>query len=116
MQRYTPNNAIVNLMETYRKMVNDAIRVGLQKNVSSMKSLSIYCYRELMDRYDVISYYVLCAISRAAGILANRKKSIKRGFKTKSPYTLTPQLISCYGFKYVREMGVLKVPLAKHFH
>jgi len=51
------------------------------------------------------------AISRAAGILSARKKSLKRGVRTKSPYTLKPQLISCYGFKVSN--NTLGVPVAK---
>jgi putative transposase len=57
------------------------------------------------------SYYRLCAISHAAGILANRKKSIKRGLQPRKPYASRPFLISCYGFKI--EHGVLKIPLGK---
>lgn len=41
-----------------------------------------YCY---LDRYDILSYYKIHAISGASGILQNSKKSIKGGFKTKTP-------------------------------
>ena len=51
------------------------------------------------------------AISRAAGILESRKKSIRRGVATKDPYAVRPQLVSCYGFKVENE--VLKVPLGE---
>ena len=57
----------------------------------------------------VVSYYKLHAISRAAGILASRKKSIRRGVETKDPYAVRPQLVSSYDFKV--ENGVLKIPL-----
>jgi putative transposase len=79
-------------------MVNVCIRSGLKKNVSTMKQLSELEYRQLSN-YDVMSYYKLCAISHAAGILANRKKSLQRGFKPRKPYARKPFLISCYGFK-----------------
>jgi putative transposase len=95
-------------METFRQMVNDCIRIGLDKNISTVKKLSNLAYRQLVD-YDIISYYKLCAISHAAGILANRKKSIKRGLKPRQPYATRPLLVSCYGFKIVD--GMLKVPL-----
>jgi putative transposase len=42
-------------------------------------------------------------------MLANRKKSIKRGHKTKNPYMKKPLLISCYGFKVMNDR--LRVPL-----
>ena len=85
-------------MSKFRNMVNDCIRIGLQNNVTSLKTLSTKSYRYL-DRYDIVSYYKLHAISRASGILQNRKKSIKRGFKTKTPYLKNDMIISCYGFK-----------------
>jgi len=95
-------------METFRHMVNDCIRIGLQNDASTMKRLSKLCYSELA-RYDIISYYKLHAISKAAGILANRKQSIKRGYQTETPYLKKGILISCYGFKIVD--GVLKLPI-----
>ena len=97
-------------METFRHMVNYCIRIGLQHDVSTLKKLSIYCYHGL-EKYDVISYYKLHAISKAAGILANRKQSIKRGYPTKTPHLKKGILVSCYGFKIVN--GILKVPLGK---
>jgi len=79
-------------------MVNDSIRVGLVNDVSSLRSLSLLSYNQLAH-YDSPSYYKLCAISRAAGIQAARKKSLKRGFPTRQPYAVRPFLVSCYGFK-----------------
>src|SRR5437867_197096 len=92
-------------METFRHMVNYCIRIGLQHDVSTLKKLSIYCYHGL-EKYDVISYYKLHAISKAAGILANRKQSIKRGYPTKTPHLKKGILVSCYGFKIVN--GIFK--------
>jgi putative transposase len=96
------------MMEMFRRMVNDCIRIGLQHDASTMKRLCNLSYAQL-EKYDIISYYKLCAISRAAGILANRKKSIKRGHKTKDPHMKQPLLISCYGFKV--KNSILRVPL-----
>ena len=95
-------------METFRNMVNDCIRIGLANNVSAMKKLCNLAYRQLA-KYDILSYYKLCAISHAAGILTNRKKSINRGFKPKQPYARRQLLISCYGFKI--DNGEFRVPI-----
>jgi putative transposase len=81
-QQIIISQGILDLMSKFRNMVNDCIRIGLQNNVTSLKTLSTKSYRYL-DRYDIVSYYKLHAISRASGILQNRKKSIKRGFKTR---------------------------------
>jgi putative transposase len=90
-------------------MVNHCIRIGLQNDVHTLKKLSKLSYQELRHYYDIPSYYKLCAISKAAGILSNRKQSIKRGIDTKKPYLKKPILVSCYGFKY--ENGTVKIPL-----
>ncbi len=99
---------LLELMETFRRMVNDSLRIGFQHDASSMKALSRLAYRQLA-KYDIVSYYKLCAISHAAGILANRKKSIKRRLQPRKPYARRSLLVSCYGFKIVD--GTLKLPL-----
>jgi putative transposase len=107
-QPFEPTPELIRMMEIFRKMINDCIRIGLEHDVSTMKQLCSLAYQKL-SRYDIISYYKLCAISHAAGILANRRKSIKRGLKPRRPYTTRPMLISCYGFKF--EDGMMKIPL-----
>ena len=91
-------------------MVNNSIRVGLLNDVSSLRRLSLHSYNQLVQ-YDSPSCYRLCAISRAAGILAARKKSIPRGFAARTPYSFRQQLVSCYGFKI--ENGGLKIPVSR---
>jgi len=91
-------------------MVNDCIRIGLEKDASNRMKLSNLSCSQLA-KYNIISYYKLAAISHAMGILANRKKSLKRGLKPRQPYARQPLLVSCYGFKIINE--VLKVPLGK---
>src|SRR5438132_14404504 len=91
-------------------MVNESIRIGIANDASSVRRLSLLSYNQLAQ-YDSPSYYKLCAISRAAGILAARKKSIRRGFATGTPYAVRQQLVSCYGFKI--ENGGLKIPVSR---
>lgn len=102
-QNYRPSQEILKLLDGFRQMVNDCLRVGLkfeEENhaTPSMKRLSMLCYGQL-KRYNVYSAYRLTAISRAAGILSARRKSIKRGYHTRTPYATTPFLVSCYGVK-----------------
>jgi transposase len=89
--------------------------------VSSLRKLSLLSYSQLAW-YESPSCYKLCAISRAAGILAARKKSLKRGFPARNPYTVRQQLVSCYSFK-IKNDGLeipaargkrLSIPLTKH--
>jgi putative transposase len=94
-------------MQTFREMTNLCIRVGLENNITTLKRLSLSTYNQLKS-FDVPSYYKLCAVSRASGILSSRKKSIRRGYPTKAPYARKLVLVSCYGFKV--EDGKLFVP------
>ena len=107
-QRYTPNNELLVLLEQFRQMVNDSIRIGLAENVTSLKSLSLKTYGQL-GQYDAMSYYKLCAISKAAGILKNHRKTERKGKPVKQPYARRPQLATCYGFKI--SDGNLQLPI-----
>ena len=97
-------------MEIFRRMVNDCIKIGITNEVSTLKRLCMLSYSGL-SKYNVLTYYKLCAVSHAAGILANRKKSMKRGLKPRNPYARRALLSSCYGFKLV-DNNSLKVPFA----
>src|SRR2546425_6220226 len=91
-------------------MVNESLRIGMANDASSLRKLSLLSYNQLAQ-YDSPSYYKLCAISRATGILSARKKSVRRGYATKTPYAVRPQLVSCYGFKI--ENGYLRIPVSR---
>src|SRR5207244_12004906 len=73
-QHYAPTQDVLGLLEVFRRMVNESIRIGLANNASSLRKLSLLSYNQLAQ-YDSPSCYKLCAISPAAGILAARKKS-----------------------------------------
>src|SRR5437870_7052185 len=109
-QHYAPTRDVLGLLELFRRMVNESIRIGLANDVSSLRKLSLLSYNQLAH-YDSPSCYKLCAISRAAGILAARKKSLKRGFPTRTPYAVRPCLVSCYGFKIGN--GGLEIPVSR---
>jgi putative transposase len=107
-QDFTPDETILKMMEIFRCMVNHCIRIGLENDVTTLKRLSSVAYHELRQ-YDILSYYKIHAISKAAGILSNRKQSIKRGITTKNPYLGKRILVSCYGFNL--ENRIFKIPL-----
>jgi len=101
------------LLEQFRQILNDCIRIGLAENVTSLKSLSLKAYKQL-SRYDVVSYYKLCAISAATGILRNYRKAKRRNPYVKEPYARRLRLTTCYGFK-VRD-GELSLPIHAREH
>jgi putative transposase len=95
-------------MGDFRVMTNICIQIGLENNASSLKRLSLLSYKQLVG-FNCPSCYKLCAISKAAGILAARKKSIKRGYRTKNPYLKKQLLTSCYRFKIVDDKLAIPV-------
>jgi putative transposase len=95
-------------MQEFRSMTNLCIDIGLRNNASTLKRLSTLSYHELQN-FTVPSYYKLCAISKAAGILATRKKSMRRDRPTKDPHVKAIGLTSCYGFRITD--GKLRVPV-----
>ena len=109
-QFYAPSSEVLELLEVFRRMVNDSIRIGLVNDASSLRRLSLLSYNQLAH-YDSPSCYKVCAISRAARILAARKKSLRRGFSTRMPCAVRPCLVSCYGFKV--KNGGLEIPISR---
>ncbi|SMH72364.1 IS200/IS605 family accessory protein TnpB-related protein [Candidatus Nitrosotalea okcheonensis] len=105
---YQSPHELLYMMETFRQMVNDCIRIGIANNCSTMKRLSMLSYKELSN-YKILSYYKLTAISQASGRLALMKKDIKKGRTSKSPYVSKPYLVSCYGFKIIG--ALLSIPM-----
>jgi putative transposase len=112
-QNYRPTDRLLELLETFRRMVNECVTIGLANEAWTLKRLSLLSYGQLSG-YNCPSYYKLCAISRAAGILASRRKSLKRGIVPKSPYSTRPQLVSCYRFK-VKD-AQLHIPIGNREH
>jgi putative transposase len=53
-QHYTPNPEILRMLEEFREMLNDCVRVGVADNVTSLKSLSTTTYGQLAA-YDMMS-------------------------------------------------------------
>lgn len=86
------------IMETFRQMINECIRIGLSNNISTLGKFSSNHYHDL-NKYDIQSKYKLTAMSQACGILSKRKRSIRKGETPKTPYVKKPYLVSCYGFK-----------------
>jgi len=105
-QRFHPDKHTLQLMESFRQMTNTCIQIGSENNASSMKRPSLLSYSEL-GGFHLPSAYKLCAISKAAGILARYRKLSKR-HHVKQPYCTRPTLTTCYGLKQLP--GTLRLP------
>jgi len=107
-QSYTPTAELLSLLDAFRRMVNECIRLGVAANVTSMKALSKKAYHALAE-YDVVTYYRLTAISKAAGILRNYRHARRRRRSVKPPYASKLMLTDCYGFRIID--GELRLPI-----
>src|SRR3972149_10753616 len=120
-QRYAPNQNTLRLLEQFRQMLNDCIQIGVSENISGLKALSLKAYKQLAE-HDAMSYYKLCAISAAVGVLRNYRKTVRRGGKAGGPYGRRLRLTTCYGFKVQdgclllphRPRNPIKIPLTQH--
>jgi putative transposase len=106
-QTYTPSEEVLHLIRVFREMTNTSLRIDLANDASTLKRLSQLSYHDLSG-FRVPSYYKVCAISMAAGMLASRKKSIRRGHQTNPPSLKKLILTSCYAFKMID--GNLRIP------
>ncbi len=109
-QNYRPTEEILSLLEDFRCMVNDCVRIGLWENLTSMKSLCMKAYHQL-SAYHVPTCYRLTAISRAPGMLRNHRRELKRGRSARVPYVTRPSLTDCYGFRVIHRL--VRVPVKK---
>ena len=95
-------------------MVNVCVAIGIEENISSLKSLSLKSYHRLSR--DILSYYGLCAISTATGILHNHRKAKRKNSRTRIPYAKKLMLTTCYGFKIQNDLLRLPVKPRKYVY
>lgn len=112
-QNYVSTPEILVLLEEFRKMVNDCIRIGLAENITSLQALSKKAYHQLA-KYSVPTYYRLTAISKAVGILRNYRKTLRKHPKAKKPYAIKLMLTDCYAFKIAD--GKLRLPIRSRYY
>src|SRR5438552_6954638 len=113
-QRQRASADLLRLLGEFKRMVNVCIAVGIEENVSSLKTLSSKSYRRLS--HDILSYYRLCAISTATGILRNHRKAKRKNSRTRIPYAKKLMLTTCYGFKIQNDLLRLPVKPRKYVY
>ena len=109
-QKYVPSPETFVLLEEFRKMVNDCIRIGLVEKVTSKQSLAKKAYRQLA-KYKVPTYYRLSASSKAVGIISNYRKTLKKQPDAKKPLATKQMLTDCYGFRIMGNH--IRMPISK---
>jgi putative transposase len=112
-QNYMPTEPVLTILVAFRQMVNDCIRIGLEQNTTSMKSLSLKSY-DVLSSYDVATCYRLTALSKAAGLLRNYRKALRKHHKTKKPHIKRLLLTDCYLFKIMDDKLRLTIRAHKY--
>lgn len=101
------SSEVNSLLEMFRQMVNVAIRVGLEKNITSRFSLSNAVYKEFHN--GLHTWYILSAVEKACTILKNYRKAKRKNPKTKKPYVKKPYVsIGNQAYKIID--GKLRLP------
>ena len=106
-QNHQASAHLLRLLDEFRRMVNVCIAVGMEENVSSLKTLSLRSYHRLSP--DILGYYRLGAISTAARIVHNHRKAKKGNLPTRFPYARRLMMTTCYGFKI--QNNLLRLPV-----
>jgi putative transposase len=106
-QKLQASDDLLRLLDEFRRMVNVCIAVGIEENVSSLKTLSLASYHRLSR--DILGYYRLGAIGIATGILRNYRKAVRKDPRTRIPYAGRLMLTTCYGFKI--QENLLRLPV-----
>ena len=80
-QMYQASADLLSLLDEFKRMVNVCVAVGMQENVSSLKTLYLRSYRHLSR--DMLRYYRLGAISTATRILRNHRRVRRKNPRTR---------------------------------
>jgi len=99
-QKHQASGELLPLLEEFRRMVNVCITVGMEENISSLKTLSSKAYHRLTK--GTPGYYRFSAVSTATGILRNYRKAKRENRVATFPYARKLMLrtyASCGGFK-----------------
>src|SRR5467141_1181706 len=106
-QKHQASADLLRLLDEFRRMVNVCIGLGIQQDVSSLKTLSLKSYHHLSR--DMLGYYRLGAISTATRILRNHRSVRRKNLFTRVPYARKLMLTTFYGFKI--QNGLLRLPV-----
>jgi putative transposase len=84
---------LVDLMEEFRWMINESIRIGIKYNASSLKTLNSILYHHLTNHTKYLRLYVARSILIARTRLRDFRKRRKNNPRINAPYYKNPYLI-----------------------
>ena len=111
-QNYDAPAELLFVMEQFRGMVNRAITVGLERNITSRFKLRSAVYSELHN--GLHTHYIYGAVEKATAILKNYRKALRKanakGKTVRMPY-VCKAFLSLDNQSYRIIDGVLRVPI-----
>jgi putative transposase len=109
-----PKEILLPLLEEFRAMINEAIRIGIEKSISSKFKLSNEVYHSFVNN-RLHTWYRLSAIEIASSLLKNYRREKRKNPNVKKPYVWKRFVkIGSQGFQ-IRD-GNLKLPIQpRHF-
>jgi len=102
--KYQPTEQIINLLKTFKDMVNEAIRIGLEKKIKSRFRLITEVYQHFKERYQLHTHYILNACEVAFSIIKKHKKWYRKPYAKRLMLKLDNQT---YQLNYM----LLKIPI-----
>jgi putative transposase len=106
---YEATGVVLNLLESFRTMVNHSIQAGAEKNLTSRLSLQREAYHHLSG-FHLHTWYGLSAVEVATAILKNYRKARRRRRNVRMPRaTKLMAKLGNQGYKVVN--GKLRIPI-----
>lgn len=99
-----PTEQLLRLLETFKDIVNEAIRIGLEKKVKSRFRLIAEMYQYFKERYSLHTRYILNACEVAFSIIKKHKKWYRKPYAKRLMLKLDNQT---YQLNYM----LLKIPI-----
>ena len=104
--RYNQTSFTKELLETFRTMVNDAIRICLDENIRGRLALRNRIYREFQERYNVVCCYPY-SVAEVAWSLARKHRRWNR-----KPFARR-LMMKMDAFNYSLHFSILSLPYKK---
>jgi putative transposase len=103
---YTPTQLTRELLETFREMVNEAVRICLKEGITGRLRLRDRVYREFQDRYGVVSCLPYSVAEVAWSMVKKHRRWERKPFARRLMMKMESQ-------KYSLNYSILSLPFRK---
>ena len=100
------------LLEEFRRLVNESIRIALRDDIRSRARLVRVAYGDLSNRHVVHKKYIPSAFEVALGVLKAHRRRLKKGKSSSVPFVRRPMLkAENQSYRLDRVTGRLRIPV-----